>query len=131
MTRQLALFEFEALSPQKVQQLFLASAEELRVNRNHLPILVEFYPFVGINHTIRFKGDKLLVRLSDLFEEAPAEIIKALSLILLSKLFRRRIPEGIKAAYRAYADSPEMKRRSLRTRSERGRKLVSPPQGRR
>ncbi len=130
MTSQLALFESEAISLDKVRQIFVASGEELRVNRSRLAIQVEFYPFVGINHTIRFKGNKLCVRLSDLFEAAPPEIIKALSIILLSKLFRRRIPAGIHSVYRSYVNSMEMKERSLHTRGQRGRKLLSAPQGR-
>lgn len=130
MTRQLVLFETETLSPEKVRQIFVASAEELRVNRNPVPIQVEFYPFVGINHTIRSKGGTLYVRLSDLFESAPAEIVKALSIILLSKLFRRRVPEGIHSVYRCYVNSTDMKEKSLRMRSQRGRKLLSAPQGR-
>jgi hypothetical protein len=129
MTRQLVLFETERLSLEKVQQIFAASAAELRLNRSNTPIFVEFYSFVGINHTIRFKDERLYVRLSDLFREAPPEIIKALSLILLAKLFRRRIPAGIQSVYRSYVNSVEMKQRSLHTRSQRGRKLFSPPQG--
>ena len=128
---QLALFEErETLSVEQAQQIFAEAAEALRILRFPQPIHVEFYPFVGINHTIRFRSGRLFVRLSDLFQQAPPEIIRALSIILLSKLFRRRIPAAVNSAYRSYVNSVEMKEKSLLTRSQRGRKLLSAPKGR-
>lgn len=128
---QLALFEErEVMTVEQARQIFAETARELRLTRSCQPIQVEFYPFVGINHTIRFRNGELFVRLSDLFQEAPSQVIRALAVILLSKLFRRKIPAAINAAYRSYVNSMEMKERSLRTRSQRGRKLLSAPKGR-
>ena len=47
---------------------------------------VEYYRFVGINHTVRLRQGRLLVRLSDLFRRAPAPVMEALAFILLAKL---------------------------------------------
>jgi SprT-like family protein len=129
--KQLLLFEdSELLTPQKVRDLFVASYRDLRLHRSRLPVIhVEFYRFVGINHTIRFRNGELFVRLSDLFQEAPPEVIRALAIILLSKLFGRRIPPVTVVGYRNFVNSAEMKERSLRARSQRGRKLLSQPQG--
>lgn len=126
---QLALFEEIETPVERAQRIFVESIEHLRISRNCQPVLVEFYPFVGINHTIRFRDGELLVRLSDLFQQAPEEIIKALSIILLSKLFRRKIPPAVHSAYRSYINSLEMTERSQITRSQRGRKLLAAPKG--
>jgi len=126
---QLALFEEIETPVERSQRIFVESIEHLRISRNCQPVLVEFYPFVGINHTIRFRDGELLVRLSDLFQQAPEEIIKALSIILLSKLFRRKIPAAVHSAYRSYINSLEMTERSQITRSQRGRKLLAAPKG--
>ncbi len=128
--RQLNLFEERReLRLETIRQLFAETQSELKMGRVHGVIQVEFYPFVGINHTIRLTGGGLHVRLSDLFREASTEVIKALAIILLSKLFRRRIPHAANAIYTAYVSSSEMKQRSLVTRSQRGRKLLRDPRG--
>jgi predicted metal-dependent hydrolase len=127
---QLALFEEIETPLEQAQRIFEESIEVLRLSRDCQPVHVEFYPFVGINHTIRFREGRLYVRLSDLFQQAPEEVLKALSIILLSKLFRRRIPSAVHAAYRSYVNSIEMKERSLVTRSQRGRKQLAAPKGR-
>ena len=126
---QLALFEEIETPLEQAQRIFEESLESLRFGRDQ-PVHVEFYPFVGINHTIRLRDGQLFVRLSDLFQQAPEDVIKSLSIILLSKLFRRRIPGAVNAAYRSYVNSIEMKERSLVTRSQRGRKLLAAPKGR-
>ncbi|PYV93430.1 MAG: hypothetical protein DMG05_01675 [Acidobacteria bacterium] len=127
---QLSLFEDKgALTLARIQYIFVECYRELRIARSRPSIHVEFYPFVGINHTIRFRNGELYARISDLFREAPPEIIKALAMILFCKLFRRRIPTRITHAYRAFVNSVEMKEKSLLTRSQRGRKLLSDPKG--
>jgi hypothetical protein len=128
---QLALFDQrKTITLEHVQQIFVQTAEELRLTCSRQPVHIQFYPFVGINHTIRFRNGELFVRLSDLFRDTPEDVIKALSFILLSKLFRRKIPAAANATYRSYVNSIEMKEKSLFTRSQRGRKLLSVPQGR-
>jgi hypothetical protein len=129
--KQLSLFdEVEPPVLEAVCEIFAESHRELRIARECPAIHVEFYPFVGINHTIRIRHGELFVRLSDLFQYAPEPVIKVLSLILLSKLFRRRIHPGISRTYQEFVNSAEMKRKSQLTRSKRGRKLLLDPQGR-
>ncbi|PYV44102.1 MAG: hypothetical protein DMG06_07845 [Acidobacteria bacterium] len=127
---QLSLFEDKrALTIERIRHIFIESYRELRITRSSPFMHVEFYPFVGINHTIRFRNGGLYARVSDLFREAPSEIIKALAIILLSKLFRRRIPARITHTYRAFVNSVDMKEKSLLTRGQRGRKLLCDPKG--
>jgi predicted metal-dependent hydrolase len=128
---QLALFEAnEVVTVGQAQEIFHETAKELRVAVAPQIIQVEFYPFVGINHTIRFRNGTLFVRLSDLFEGSPREVIEALAIILLCKLFRKRIPATANHTYRSFVNSIDMREKSLVTRSLRGRKMQRAPKGR-
>jgi hypothetical protein len=119
----------EKLTLELIRKIFVESHRELRMGRACPAIYVEFYPFVGINHTIRFKHGKLYVRLSDLFKESPPHVIRALAIILLSKLYCRKIPPAIRSTYSVFINSLEMKEKSLLTRSQRGHKLLLDPKG--
>ncbi len=90
---------------------------------------VEYYRFVGINHTVRLREGRLLVRLSDLFRRAPAPVMEALASILLAKLYRQEVPRAARAAYREFSNSPEMRRKDRASRRKRGRKLLAGPEG--
>ena len=74
---QLALFVAkQGVSALEAQEIFARMAAHTHVWKTQPAIQLEFYRFVGINHTIRFRNDVLFVRLSDLFEEAPPEVIE-------------------------------------------------------
>ncbi len=127
--KQLSLFDNPSLSVADISEIFTETYRELKLGRVCPVVHVEFYPFVGINHTIRMRDDSLYVRLSDLLETAPEPVVKVLSIILLSKLFRRRIHPGITTSYRAYVNSEEVKRKALLARRKRGRKQLLDPKG--
>jgi hypothetical protein len=128
--KQLSLFEKEQfLTPRDIREIFTESYRELRLGRQSPRVQVQYYPFVGINHTIRLRDEVLHVRLSDLLAEAPEPVVKVLSLILLSKLYRRRIHPDLVSTYHSYVNSVEMKRRALQARRSRGRKLQLDPHG--
>jgi hypothetical protein len=94
-------------------------------------ILVEFFPFAGLNHTARLREDRLMIRVSDIFADAPPEIYNSLALILLGKLYRKRIDRTYHRTYRAFILSETIqerirtvrthRRRTLRTRGSQGR----------
>jgi hypothetical protein len=129
--KQLCLFnQDQSLSLADIREIFTESYQELRLGRLCPRIHVEFYPFVGINHTIRLRNEELRVRLSDLLTEAPEPVIKVLSIILLAKLYRRRIHPGMAFAYHAFINSPEMKQKAFQVRGHRGRKRQLDPRGR-
>jgi hypothetical protein len=90
---------------------------------------VRYYPYAGLNHTIRMRSGRVHVRLSDIFKTAPMGVHRALAFILVSKLLRRRTPPFYVRAYRDYACSPDVLRASDLARRERGRKMISSAQG--
>ena len=91
---------------------------------------VRYYPYAGLNHTIRLRSGRVHVRLSDIFKTAPMGVHRALAFILVAKLLRRRTPPFYERAYRDYACSPDVLRASDLARRERGRKMISSAQGR-
>ena len=66
--------------------IFQQSYRELCL-RDPMPELkVDFFAFTSIKNTIRMREGKLLVRLSDLLEGAPAAVLQAIAHILLAKM---------------------------------------------
>jgi hypothetical protein len=127
---QLSLYQESSLEfIQKARRKFEDILEQLTHFDSQPPIQIELYPFVGINHTIRLRNGCLFVRLSDLFEHAPLDVIEALAVILLFKLYRRRIPRSTSQKYLTFANSLEMKKKSQSNRRKRGRKLHAGPKG--
>src|SRR5436190_16267144 len=93
-------------------------------------IEVKFYPYAGLHHTIRVRAGRVFVRISDLLEAAPPEVIRALAYLLVARLFSRKAPRHEEQIYRAYAFNPEILRASDLARKQRGRKVISSANGR-
>jgi len=113
----------------QIGRIFAEAYHGLENERPCPAIRVEYYRFVGINHTVRLREGRLLVRLSDLFRRAPAPVMEALASILLAKLYRHEVPRAARAAYREYCNTPQMRRRAQASRRRRGRKLLAGPEG--
>jgi len=107
-------------------------AAEYRVLRPRAPMPafnVRFYPFTGVNTTIRLREGKALVRLSDMLEGAPESVLRAIAHILLAKLYRKPIEATHANRYRRHLGSESVTRRAEQVRRNRGRKNVSTAQG--
>ncbi len=110
--------------------LFVEAFRQLSPQRAVPEVDVRYYPYAGLNHTIRLRSGRVYVRLSDVFKGAPQNVQRALAFILVSKLLRRRAaPSLYERVYRDYAFSPEVLRASDLARRRRGRKMVSSAQG--
>jgi hypothetical protein len=92
-------------------------------------IEVKFYPYAGLHHTIRVRAGRVYVRLSDIFQTAPPEVIHAIAFLLVARLLSRKVPKAHERVYRAYAFSPQVLRASDLARQKRGRKVISSAQG--
>ena len=98
--------------------------------RTALPELrVEFCQFANADSFIRLENGCLHVRMSDLFEGAPAPVIEALAQILLGKLYRKAVPRLYQHRYRLYLNRRDMRRQAHLVRQIRGRKFLSGPAG--
>lgn len=99
--------------------------------RTDMPeIHIAFYPFAGLNHTIRYRRQGIYVRLSDIMRDAPSQVHRALAFILVGKLFNKRIGPEYQNLYRQYTYHPDVQRASDLAKQQRGRKLVSTSAGR-
>lgn len=90
---------------------------------------IEFYPYARLSNTIRFRKGLVLVRISDLLQDAPLEILDIVLKTLVYKLCRKRVPEELKQIYREYTDRPELLSRARAIRRRRGRKEIRPAAG--
>jgi hypothetical protein len=101
--------------------IFKAAHRELRP-RTPLPeIKIEFFPFAGLNHTARLQDNQLKVRLSDLFTDAPLEVYRSLALILLAKLYRKKVDLAYHRLYRTFILTEEIQERARIARNDRCR----------
>jgi hypothetical protein len=111
------------------EQIYARVFRELKP-RTPLPaITVEFCAFANANSQIRLENSRLHVRITDILESAPAPILEALAMILLSKLYRRPVPRHFAHRYRLYMNRRDVRHHLQRLRQERGRKYVSGGRG--
>ncbi|MBU7031740.1 MAG: hypothetical protein HXS53_04350, partial [Theionarchaea archaeon] len=85
--------------------------KKAQVDLNHLyrslgeNIRAEFYPYSSIKHTIRKRDGNIFMRISDLFGEAPNEVLFAIGRILLAKLNKKRISKTDRKIYDEFLGS--------------------------
>ncbi len=94
------------------------------------PATLEFYRYTTLRHTLRVRDGVLRVRLSDLLEDAPDEVLESILAILICKLLRRRPPARPQRVYQEYTTTPRITRRARAVRARRGRKQLTAPRGR-
>ena len=109
--------------------LFADAFRQLERNQTPPEIEVRFYPYAGLNHTIRRRAGRIYVRLSDIFRDAPPGVQRALAFMLVASLLRRKTPQPHERVYRDYAFSPQVQRASDIARRTRGRKMISTSRG--
>src|SRR5882762_6501312 len=110
-------------------ELFHEAYRELRPESSLPELKIEFFAFANVNNTIRLREGRLLVRLSDLLEGAPENVLRAIAHILLAKMYRKPIDRGHAARYRKYIASHELVRKAHLVRQMRGKKRLRSPQG--
>ena len=88
-----------------------------------------FKRYANANSAISFREGRLSVRLSDLWQGAPAPVLEALAEILIAKMFRRATPAHATSLYRRWLNRQDVRRNLQTVKLVRGRKFVSGPQG--
>ena len=91
---------------------------------------VEFYPYSSLTLTIRRREEVTYVRFSDLLQRAPVNVLEGAAALLLSRVYRRRVPHSVTQAYLQYVRSDRTRGRLHRMRSHRVRRVLTLPQGR-
>lgn len=120
------------MSDPKTQHLlahYYEAFEVLSNGKHNSQIEVSFYPYIGINHTIRVRSGRVYVRISEMCSDMPSEPARALAFILVAKLLNKKVPAAAKRVYSQYASSLELRERSAENKRSRGRKIVTTETG--
>ena len=105
-------------------ELIFATAHRQLRPRTPLPeIRIEFFPFAGLNHTVRLHDNRLAVRLSDIFTDAPAEVYESLAFILLARLYRKTVDAPYYQIYRSFILAEHIQERARLARAQRSRRV--------
>jgi len=113
----------------KLTEIFNDAYRELRPHTPSPPFQVRFYPFVSLNNTIRLRQGELHIRLSDLLEGAPENVLYSIVHILLAKLYRKPVDRTHSARYRRYVGSHDVAAKARLVRQIRGRKHIRSARG--
>jgi predicted metal-dependent hydrolase len=113
----------------RLTRIFKQAFIELRPQAPLPEFEVRFFAFANLNNTIRLRQGRLLMRLSDLLEDAPETVLHAITHILLAKLYRERIDANLAARYRKFAGTEAMLAKTHLIRQVRGRKHVAGAEG--
>jgi hypothetical protein len=109
---------------------FYREAFQTLDSRRPMPeIEVEFYPYIGINHTIRVRSGKVFVRLAEICREMPMPAQRALAYILVSKLLRKKMPPRAREIYSSFIKTDEIRDRAVENKRTRGRKIITSARG--
>lgn len=98
-------------------------------NRKTPEISVSFYPYIGINHTIRIRNGKVFVRLAELCRKMPLREQKSLAFILVAKLLRKKVPPAARKIYSSYVKSQEIQAKARENKKSKGKKIITSAKG--
>ena len=113
----------------EIREQYREAFEAFNKNREVPEIDVRFYPYIGINHTIRVRDGKVFVRIAEVCRDMPIRGQQALAYILVAKLLRRRVPNWARDAYSGFIKTAEMREQVTENKRSRGRKVVSTDKG--
>ncbi|MEJ7848940.1 MAG: SprT-like domain-containing protein [Pyrinomonadaceae bacterium] len=109
---------------------FYAEAFRTFERKRDVPeIDVRFYPYIGINHTIRVRDGKVFVRIAELCRDMPPVGQQALAFILVAKLLRKKVPMNAREIYSNLIKTVEMREKATENKRSRGRKVISTDKG--
>jgi predicted metal-dependent hydrolase len=117
------------VSTETIGKYYKQAFEIFDKHRQPPEIEVSFYPYVGINHTIRVRNGHVFVRIAEICRDLPASAQRALAMILVAKLYRRRVPTAARDVYAAAVSTDEYRVRAVANKRKHGRKVVTTAKG--
>lgn len=120
---------FAATDYSMLRKFYEEAFQTLDAKRVAPEIELRFYPYVGINHTIRLRGGVIFVRLAEICQNAPLETQRALAFILVAKLLRKKVPPLAAQLYHSFVKSREMQTKAVENKRAKGRKIITTPKG--
>jgi len=116
-------------SLEKLREIYHKTFLQIDSRREPPAISVSFYPYVNVNHTIRVRNGRVFVRLATLLAHAPEQVHRALAVILVSKLLRKRVPVTAEREYKEYISAPDFREMAMEHKRNRGRKRLGSSRG--
>ncbi len=117
------------LTPQKIKNLY-ENAFRLTDKNIKIPeIKIEFYPYVNVNSRIKSHNGKVSVRIAELLKNAPAEVHKALSKILVAKLLGKKVPADADKIYKDFLADEDFQKKAVEHKRRTGKKNIISAQG--
>ncbi|HTK36872.1 MAG TPA: SprT-like domain-containing protein [Pyrinomonadaceae bacterium] len=114
---------------ENLKELYAEAFQIFGPKRKTPEIDVSYYPYVGINHTIRVRNGQVFVRLAEICHDMPLSAHRGLAYILVAKLFRKKVPVVARDAYSDYIKTAEIRDRATETKRTRGRKIITSSKG--
>ena len=113
----------------QIREIYEKTLISIKGLEKNTKLKVEFYPYVKINNTIRLRDGVIHVKIFDLLRDAPLEFHNALAEILIRKFYRKRVSPPLLQIFQDYVNQPEIRQKSIASRKQRGRKILSGAQG--
>jgi hypothetical protein len=118
-----------AICGQSAEEIFARAWRHVAPRSAAPEVEVVWRRSANAHSSVTLRRGVLAVRLPDLLDGAPPEIIEALAIILLSKLHRRRVPEGPRLSYNRWMHRQEIRGRLQELRRAHGHKQIRPARG--
>ena len=112
-----------------IAEIYAETFARLNPKRRPPEINVSFYPYIGINHTIRVRNGRVFVRIAEICHDMPMDAQRGLANILVGKLLGKRSSSPQHDAYSEYIKSVEVSERADHSKRSRGRKIVTSSKG--
>lgn len=113
----------------EIAEIYRHTFARLDPDRRSPAVDVRFYPYIGINHTIRVRNGKVFVRIAEICLDMPMDAQRGLADILVRKLLRKRAAHRAAEPYENYVRSLEIRERADHSRRTRGRKIITGTKG--
>src|ERR1043166_5778075 len=107
----------------RLKTIYKEAFRRFEPKRSMPPIHVTFYPYIGINHTIRIRKGEIYVRIGEICRDMPLASHKGLAHVLVGKLRGKKIPESFRDAYNAFIKTDTVRRRAAAQKRARGWKI--------
>lgn len=114
---------------EQIKKFYEEAFQTLGGKRAAPGVEVRFYPYIGINHTIRVRSDKVFVRIAEVCREMPPDAQKALAYILVAKLLRKKVPAEARKIYSSFVKTQEMQAKAAENKRAKGRKVITTSKG--
>lgn len=114
---------------ERIKNFYIEAFQKLNNTSETPEIDVRFYPYIGINHTIRVREQKVFVRVAEICRNLPVDAQKALAFILVAKLYRKKVPAQALEIYRNSIKNQAMRETVTENKRARGRKIITTAKG--